>query len=106
MASAPNFEGNRLHGQAVTAKMKELEIPLYTNTKALEITDSGVITTSGKYTADTVIYAVGQRALYSEVDELRFCAAEFYSVGDCNLPANITKATKEAFYAARNIGRL
>lgn len=106
MASEPNFAGNKLHGQAVTTKLKELEIPLYTNTKALEITEIGVKTSAGECNADTVIYAVGQRALYEEVDELRFCAPEFYSVGDCNLPANITKATKEAFYAARNIGRL
>ena len=106
MASAPNFAGNKLHGQAVTAKLKELEIPLYTNTKAMEITENGVKTSAGEFSADTVIYAVGQRALYEEVDALRFCAPEFYSVGDCNFPANITKATKEAFYAARNIGRL
>ncbi|MBQ9857732.1 MAG: FAD-dependent oxidoreductase [Oscillospiraceae bacterium] len=106
MASEPNFAGNKLHGEAVTAKLKELKIKLLTNTKALEITDAGVVSEKGLHHADTVIYAVGQRALYEEVDELRFCAPEFYSVGDCNLPANITKATKEGYYAARNIGRL
>jgi len=106
MASEPNFAGNKLHGEAVTAKLKELKIKLLTNTKALEITDAGVVSEKGLHPADTVIYAVGQRALYEEVDELRFCAPEFYSVGDCNLPANIAKATKEGYYAARNIGRL
>lgn len=106
MASEPNFAGNKLHGEAVTAKLKELKIKLLTNTKALEITDAGVVSEKGLHAADTVIYAVGQRALYEEVDELRFCAPEFYSVGDCNLPANIAKATKEGYYAARNIGRL
>ena len=77
-----------------------------TNTKATEIRNDGVLSGNDLHTADTVIYAVGQRALYEEDDELRFCAPEFYSVGDCNLPANIAKATKEGYYAARNIGRL
>lgn len=106
MASEPNFAGNKLHGEAVTAKLKELDIKLLTNTKATEIRTDGVLSEKCLHTADTVIYAVGQRALYEEVDELRFCAPEFYSVGDCNLPANIAKATKEGYYAARNIGRL
>lgn len=106
MASEPNFAGNKLHGEAVTAKLKELDIKLLTNTKATEIRNNGVLSEKCLHTADTVIYAVGQRALYEEVDELRFCAPEFYSVGDCNLPANIAKATKEGYYAARNIGRL
>ena len=106
MASEPNFAGNKLHGEAVTAKLKELDIKLLTNTKATEIRNNGVLSGNDLHFADTVIYAVGQRALYEEVDELRFCAPEFYSVGDCNLPANIAKATKEGYYAARNIGRL
>ena len=106
MAAEPNFAGNKLHGTAVTYKMQEMNIDLLTSTKALEITAEGVMSEKGLHKADTVIYAVGQRALYEEVDELRFCAPEFYSVGDCNLPANITKATKEGYYAARDIGRL
>ncbi|MBQ8831798.1 MAG: FAD-dependent oxidoreductase [Oscillospiraceae bacterium] len=106
MAAEPNFAGNKLHGEAVTAKLKEMGIKLLTSTKALEITKNGVVSEKGLHTADTVIYAVGQRALYEEVDKLRFCAPEFYSVGDCNLPANIAKATKEGYYAARDIGRL
>ena len=106
MASEPNFAGNKLHGEAVTAKLKELDIKLLTNTKATEIRNDGVLSGNDLHFADTVIYAVGQRALYEEVDELRFCAPEFYSVGDCNLPANLAKATKEGYYAARNIGRL
>ena len=106
MASEPNFAGNKIHGEAVTDKINSTDIQLLTCTKALEITNDGVISTLGTHEADTVIYAVGQKALYEEVDALRFCAPEFYSVGDCNLPANIAKATKEAYYAALNIGRI
>ena len=108
--SEPNFAGNALHGEAVVAQLKYRSIPLYTNTKAVEITAQGVVGENAEgrklYEADTVIYAVGQRALHDEVDALRFCAPEFYTVGDCNRPANITQATKSAYYAARDIGRI
>ncbi|MBR6812471.1 MAG: FAD-dependent oxidoreductase, partial [Oscillospiraceae bacterium] len=106
MASRPNFEGNLLHGDAVLQKMKELGVKLKTGSKAVEIEQDGVITEDGtKYGADTVIYAVGQQSRRDETDALRFAAPEFYSVGDCNLPATIAKANKEAYYAARDMGR-
>ena len=106
-AASPNFEGNLLHGDAVMQKMKEFGVELKTSSKAERILDSGVITSDGAlYSADTVIYAVGQRSRFEETDALRFAAGEFYSVGDCNIPATIAKANKEAYYAARDIGRL
>lgn len=110
MASAPNFAGNMLHGEAVTAQIAIHGIRLLTNTKAVEIQDKGVVAAGPEgelfAEADTVIYAVGQKPLREEVDELRFCAPEFYSIGDCNMPANIAKAVKEGYYAARDIGRI
>lgn len=110
MASTPNFAGNMLHGEAVMAQIGIYGIHLMTNTKAVEILENGVKAEGSEgevfVEADTVIYAVGQRALSDEVDKLRFYAPEFYSVGDCNIPANIAKATKEGYYAARDIGRV
>ena len=110
MAETPNFAGNMLHGEAVMAQIAIHGIRLLTSTKAVEITDNGVLAKGPEgeiqIEADTVIYAVGQKALTEEVDQLRFCAPEFYTVGDCNLPANIAKATKEGYYAARDIGRI
>ncbi|KMZ54425.1 oxidoreductase [Dorea sp. D27] len=110
MASAPNFSGNMLHGEAVTAQIDIHGIRLMTETEAVEIKDDGVAASGpdGKVfvEADTVIYAVGQKSLENEVEELRFCAPEFYSIGDCSMPANIAKATKEGYYAARDIGRI
>lgn len=110
MAATPNFAGNMLHGEAVMAQIAIHGIRLLTNTKAMEIKDNGVVANGPDgeifVEADTVIYAVGQKALSEEVDELRFCAPEFYSIGDCNMPANIAKATKEGYYAARDIGRV
>ena len=58
------------------------------------------------YPADTVIYAVGQRPLAEEAEQFHFCAPEFYTIGDCVTPATIYQATSQAFYAARDIGRL
>lgn len=110
MAAAPNFSGNMLHGEAVTAQIRIHGILLMTDTKAVEIKDSGITVNSpggeSFIEADTVIYAVGQRTPVNEVEALRFCAPEFYSIGDCNMPANIAKATKEGYYAARDIGRI
>ena len=110
MASTPNFSGNMLHGEAVTAQIDIHGIILMTDTKAVEIRDEGVVASGPEgemfVEADTVIYAVGQKSLENEVEELRFCAPEFYSIGDCSMPANIAKATKEGYYAARDIGRV
>lgn len=110
MAPEPNFAGNMLHGEAVMAQIGIHGIHLMTNTRAVEIKESGV-TADGPdgelfVEADTVIYAVGQKPLSDEAEELRFCAPEFYTIGDCGVPANIAKATKEAYYAARDIGRI
>ncbi|MDR0838950.1 MAG: hypothetical protein LBN99_04835, partial [Oscillospiraceae bacterium] len=58
------------------------------------------------FEADTVIYAVGQAPLWHEADELKFCAPEFHQLGDCLTPKNIRAATKAAFFAASNIGRI
>lgn len=105
-----NAGGNILHGQAINVKISELNITLALGTKALEITKDGIIGDGpgGQklFEADTVIYAIGQSPLRAEADALRFCAPEFYQIGDCTVPANITQAVKMAHYAARNIGRI
>jgi hypothetical protein len=56
--------------------------------------------------ADTVVYATGYQALSDEAESLRFCAPEFYQIGDCLSPKNIWQATSMAFTVARDIGRL
>ena len=49
------------------------------------------------FAADTVIYAIGQQPLHAEADALRFCAPEFYQIGDCLAAKNIQQATGMAF---------
>lgn len=109
MMPALNFGDNILHGRAIMNQISEQNMQLSLETKAVEITEKGVIgeTKEGTnlFEADTVIYALGQRPLRNEADEIRFCAPEFHQIGDCNVPANIGEATIAAYYAARNIGR-
>jgi 2,4-dienoyl-CoA reductase-like NADH-dependent reductase (Old Yellow Enzyme family)/thioredoxin reductase len=55
------------------------------------------------FAADTVIHAIGQHPLREEADALRFCAPEFYQIGDCLATKNIQQATGMAFSIARDI---
>ena len=101
---------NGLHGQAIGEQIHILKVGTAFNTSPVEITDEGVIGRNDEgeklYPADTVIYAVGQRPLADEAEKFRFCAPEFYTIGDCVTPATIYQATSQAFYAARDIGRI
>mgnify|MGYP000827440009 FL=1 len=101
---------NGLHGQAINEQIRIHKVGTAFNTSPVEITDDGVIGRNAEgeqlYPADTVIYAVGQRPLAEEAEQFRFCAPEFYTIGDCVTPATIYQATSQAFYAARDIGRL
>lgn len=110
MADSINDGGNFLHAVGLRAELKKQKIAVHLNTKAKEITPDGVIgeTAEGekKFAADTVIYAVGQRPMDEAALALRFCAPEFYQIGDCLTPKNITNATGAAYQIARDIGRI
>jgi 2,4-dienoyl-CoA reductase-like NADH-dependent reductase (Old Yellow Enzyme family)/NADPH-dependent 2,4-dienoyl-CoA reductase/sulfur reductase-like enzyme len=109
MLPALNDGGNLLQGLSIGIEIRKLGIKVHLNTKALEITEKGVLTEGPDgqrlFEADTVIYAVGQKPLREEADALRFCAPEFYQLGDCLTPKNITEATKAAWQTSRDIGR-
>jgi len=51
------------------------------------------------------MYVVGMRALEEDMRALNDCAPEFYPIGDCISPRNITAAVTEGYMTARNIGR-
>ncbi len=105
-----NNGGNILHQHALDVEITRLNIRLTLGTKAVEISDKGVLGCRGSqeelFEADTVIYAIGQAPLSAEADALRDCAPEFYIIGDCGIPKNIMQATSMADAAAKNIGRL
>ena len=105
-----NFGENFLHGDALSFQLAERNIKTALSTKAVEINSHGAVgeTPAGArlFKADTVIYAVGQRPLGEADVALRFCAPEFYQIGDCLAPRNIQAATSAAFHIARDIGRV
>ena len=109
-----------VHGIAIRELLiahPELKMTIKTSTKALEITDSGLVCapaggnacegTAGVVTlpADTIVYSVGQRPLSEEAQALRDTAPEFYALGDCVTPRNIYSATQAAWTIARDLGR-
>ncbi len=109
MEAALNSGGNFLHGLAIDIQIRELGIKTALSTKAVEINEEGVLGQDPHgeklFGADTVIYAVGQAPLSEEAIALSGCAREFHMIGDCLKPANIQKATSDAFYVAGDIGR-
>jgi len=101
--------GNFLHMLGVKVEIKKRGLEILFNTRVKEIKPDCVLcdTEAGEksYQTDTVIYATGQVPLRDEAAALNFCAPEFYLLGDCVTPRNITNATTEAYMIARNIGR-
>ena len=101
--------GNDYHRQAVYDMLKQKNITVTYNTKAVGITDSGIkcVGAEGEvfFDADTVIYATGMRPLQEEAMEFNQCAESFYMVGECRKAANILYATSTAHYTAKLIGR-
>ncbi len=118
MLPALSYGAAGVHGALLDLKIVEYGITVELGTKAVEITDKGVIGvpaggTAGEgpdgqrrfFGADTVVYAVGLRPEWDLADALRGSAGEFYQVGDCLLPRNMLMANQEGYCAAKDIGR-
>lgn len=110
MADDFNRSSNMLHVNAVEIKMKEENILPTFSAKATKIDDAGVWceTKDGDkyFSADSVIYAVGQKALSEEAMALYDSATYFFPIGDCVLPRNIAEANLAGMSVAEDIGRL
>jgi 2,4-dienoyl-CoA reductase-like NADH-dependent reductase (Old Yellow Enzyme family)/thioredoxin reductase len=108
MMGQMNDGGNFMHMIGLELELERCNIEVNLNTKAMEIGEKGVLCEGPDgqklFEADTVIYAVGQRPLYKEASDLRACAPEFYQIGDCNVPKNITAATSAAYTVSKDIG--
>ncbi len=106
----PNLNAgeNTLQRQSIGIEIDRIGIKLALGTKAIEINEKGVLgeDTEGKklYKADTVICALGRLPLWENVEELRFCAPEFYQLGDCLAAKNIYEATRMAHHIALDLG--
>lgn len=110
MADRLNDGGNILQGQSIGLEIKRLGIEVSLETRVTRVTETGAVCEKGgetvELTGDTVICALGMRPEREAADELRFLAPEFYQIGDCNIPKNITEATRTAYFAAMDLGRL
>jgi pyruvate/2-oxoglutarate dehydrogenase complex dihydrolipoamide dehydrogenase (E3) component len=95
---------------AYRAALEDHGVRIYLSSEVRKITESSVTVCGpgGEFSleADTVVYAVGREPLDDEANSLHGCAPEFYLAGDCMTPDNIMAATKVAFAAANNIGRM
>lgn len=105
-----SFGSNHLHAMAIELELARLGIKCHLNSKVVELSEEGVLVeesgTLRNIRVETIIYAVGQRPLRSEADALCYCAKEFYQIGDCLTPRNITEATRTAYHTALDIGRI
>jgi 2,4-dienoyl-CoA reductase-like NADH-dependent reductase (Old Yellow Enzyme family)/thioredoxin reductase len=103
-----NAGDNTLQGQAIHLEIARLGTKLAIGTKVVEINKKGVLgeTTAGRnlFEADTVVCAMGRLPLWADVKELRFCAPEFFQLGDCLAAKNIYEATRTAHHIALDIG--
>lgn len=98
-------EANIFHQAAVEAEIKK-HVKIAVNTTGKEITDEGILCSDGTgievfYPADTIICSAGMRARTEFVDSLRNLATEFYWIGDCVRPRQVTQAVSEGFNLAR-----
>ncbi|MFC2069688.1 FAD-dependent oxidoreductase [Chloroflexota bacterium] len=101
-------DANRFLKMALMIEFRNLNMKVQANTKCKAVTEEGLLCEGldGKevvYKADTVICAVGQKALTSVVDKLRGTAPEFYYIGDCYKPQNVTEAVKAGYDAAMDL---
>jgi len=101
-------DANEFIKLALAAEFRRYKIKVMTNTKGKAVEQDGLLCTNpeGKealLTADTIICAVGQKALTPVVDQLRGTAPEFYFVGDCVKPQKITEAVSAGYDAAMDL---
>jgi len=108
MAGDLNCGKNIVHKMAVDVEIPKQGIKLALNTKAVKITETEVIGEKDgvqtAFAADTVVTAMGRKEVGEICDELRFCAPEFYQIGDCTTPQTIYDATRQAYAVAMNLG--
>lgn len=92
----------------IKAEFQARGVRVLTGTRVSEIFADGVLVkdAAGKETrlkADTVVNALGFKPVNMLEAELKDCGAEVIAIGDAIAPANILKATADAYRAANNI---
>jgi pyruvate/2-oxoglutarate dehydrogenase complex dihydrolipoamide dehydrogenase (E3) component len=93
-------DANGRHRPLLLAEM-EKTVTAHTGMRGIRIGKDGLVCADRDggeilFAADTVVVAVGQRALRSVADSLRDSAPEVYEIGDCVRPAQVTQAVFRA----------
>ena len=86
--------------RALARRLIELRVPLYLNSRVLEITGNAVMMTLGddifSLPADTVILAVGMRPENKLARELEGLVPKLYTLGDCVKPKDAAAVAVQA----------
>ena len=110
MANRLNCGSNILQGQSIGIELRKYNIPVHLGTKVKEIRKGGIVCSSGGeeiiLNADTAVCAFGMKANDKAAEALRFIAPEFHQIGDCLSAKTIAEATKMAWYAVKDIGKI
>ncbi len=101
-------DANQFIKMALAAEFRNRRVKMMTNTKGKAVEAGGLLCTNAEgkevlYEADTIVCAVGQRALTHVVDRLRGAAPEFYFIGDCEKPRKIMEAVTAGHDAAMDL---
>lgn len=92
-----------LHHEAVLLEMERLGVAACTDTRCTGILPDGVTAKQDgreiKIPADTVIIAAGLTPRLEEAESFRFCAPEFWKIGDCKQARNVRLAIHEGYDA-------
>ena len=101
-------DANEFIKLALAAEFHKYNVKVMTNTVGKAVKEEGLLCTTPEgreelYEADTVICAVGQKALTTIVDGLRDTVPEFYFIGDCVKPQKITEALAAGYDAGMDL---
>jgi 2,4-dienoyl-CoA reductase-like NADH-dependent reductase (Old Yellow Enzyme family)/thioredoxin reductase len=96
-------DANDFHKMAMEKELKDVNIK--TNTTGKYINRSGIMCTSENgeeafLEANTIICAVGVKPCVDVVEELINLTPEYFVIGDCKRPRQVTQAISEAYYSA------
>ena len=100
-------DSNPQHKNAIHYHMEKY-VDFRLNTTCIEVTPAGVRVRDkdgreSMLAADSIVSAVGYRALSEQVEALRPCAPRFRWIGDCYQPGKVTDAVSSGYFAALDI---
>ena len=106
MRSSLAPDANDFHKMAMNMELENIKKETKTTGKYID--DKGIMCTNEKgdeifIEADTIICAVGLKPCTDVVEELTNLTSEYYIIGDCKRPRQVTQAVLEAYYAALDI---